>query len=100
MFIHENSLMETGMSNAYVIHTDFGEIALEISKLQEVDKMIVANKATPPTRALTANFQQLKVQQEQSALTDTEALIAQESAEPTLMAHPKKATHRGWACAT
>ena len=41
MFIHQNSLIEIGMNNAYVIHTDFDEIASEIAKLQEVDKKIV-----------------------------------------------------------
>ena len=29
------------MSNAYIIHTDFDEIIVEISKLQEVDKKVV-----------------------------------------------------------
>ena len=32
-----------GMSNAYVIHTDFDEIMSEITKLQEVDKKLVEN---------------------------------------------------------
>ncbi len=41
MFIHQNSLIEIGMNNAYVIHTDFDEITSEIAKLQEVDKKIV-----------------------------------------------------------